>query len=132
MSALSPMPQDRPSIEHFVTISLPAIWAAYARLSQLGANGWRSDDEHELDDIERSHYEGDAIEVDPTRLGGHALEPKRGDYTMHAISALTCGTFSFLLMQRPESRRFPAGSLRPSRSESGGWPAPQIGSGHLG
>lgn len=67
MSALSPMPQDRPnSIEAFCDQLLAGLGSVReGRRSLEQMVGELSDDEQELDDIEPSYYEDDAIEVDP-------------------------------------------------------------------
>lgn len=79
MSALSPMPQDRPnSIEAFCDQLLAGLGSVReGRRSLEQMVGELSDDERAADDIESLPYEDDAIEVDPA-LGwaGHALEPR--------------------------------------------------------
>lgn len=97
MSALSPMPQDRPnSIEAFCDQLLAGLGSVReGRRSLEQMVGELSDDEQELDDIEPSYYEDDAIEVDPALGWAGTRWSHARDYTMHAISALTCGTFSF-------------------------------------
>lgn len=97
MSALSPMPQDRPSsIEAFCDQLLAGLGSVReGRRSLEQMIGELSDDEQELDDIEPSHYGDDAIEVDPALGWAGTRWSHARDYTMRAISALTCGTFSF-------------------------------------
>ena len=130
MSALSPMPQDRPnSIEAFcdqLLAGLGSVREGRRSLDQMV--GELSDDEQELDDIEPSHYEDDAIEVDPA-LGwaGTRWSPAR-DYTMRAISALTCGTFSFLLMQTAGVAALPGLVIAAIAIGAAAGLAPQIGS----
>lgn len=79
MSALSPMPQDRPSsIEAFCDQLLAGLGSVReGRRSLEQMVGELSDDECAADGIEPSAYEDDTIEVDPA-LGwaGHALEPR--------------------------------------------------------
>ena len=87
------MPQDRPSsIEAFCDQLLP-VWAAYAR-AVAAWNKWLASfrmTSRRLDDIEPSHYEDDAIEVDPALGWAGTRWSHARDYTMRAISALTCG-----------------------------------------
>ena len=61
------MPQDRPSsVETFCDQLLAGLGSVReGRRSLEQMVGELSDDEQELDDIEPSHYEDDAIEVDP-------------------------------------------------------------------
>lgn len=133
MSALSPMPQDRPnSIEAFCDQLLAGLGSVReGRRSLEQMVGELSDDEQELDDIEPSYYEDDAIEVDPALGWAGTRWSHARDYAMHAISALTCGAFSFLLMHGRGR-----GASRPGhcgyRDRSGGWPGPPDRLGHLG
>ena len=104
MSALSPMPQDRPnSIEAFCDQLLAGLGSVReGRRSLEQMVGELSDDEQELDGIEPSHYEDDAIEVDPA-LGW------AGTRWSHARPG-HCGY----------------------RNRSGGWSGPPDWLGHLG
>ena len=101
MSALSPMPQDRPSsIEAFCDQLLAGLGSVReGRRSLEQMVGELSDDERTADDIESLPYEDDTIEVDPALGWAGTRWSHARDYTMRAISALTCGAFSFLIMQ---------------------------------
>ena len=101
MSALSPMPQDRPSsIEAFCDQLLAGLGSVReGRRSLEQMVGELSDDECAADGIEPSAYEDDTIEVDPALGWAGTRWSHARDYTMRAISALTCGAFSFLIMQ---------------------------------
>lgn len=125
MSALSPMPQDRPnSIEAFCDQLLAGLGSVReGRRSLEQMVGELSDDEQELDDIEPSHYEDDpALGWAGTRWS-HAR-----DYTMRTISALTCGTFSFLLMQTAGVAALPGLVIAAIAIGAAAGLAPQIGS----
>ena len=130
MSALSPMPQDRPnSIEAFCDQLLAGLGSVReGRRSLEQMVGELSDDEHELDDIEPSHYEDDAIEVDRALGWAGTRWSHARDYTMHAISALTCGTFSFLLMQTAGVAALPGLVIAAIAIGAAAGLAPQIGS----
>ena len=130
MSALSPMPQDRPnSIEAFCDQLLAGLGSVReGRRSLEQMVGELSDDEQELDDIEPSHYEDDAIEVDPALGWAGTRWSHARDYTMHAISALTCGTFSFLLMQTAGVAALPGLVIAAIAIGAAAGLAPQIGS----
>ena len=90
--------------------------------------GELSDDEQELDDIEPSYYEDDAIEVDPALGWAGTRWSHARDYTMHAISALACGTFSFLLMQTAGVAALPGLVIAAIAIGAAAGLAPQIGS----
>lgn len=130
MSALSPMPQDRPnSIEAFCDQLLAGLGSVReGRRSLEQMVGELSDDEQELDDIEPSHYEDDAIEVDPALGWAGTRWSHARDYTMRAISALTCGTFSFLLMQTTGVAALPGLVIAAIAIGAAAGLAPQIGS----
>ena len=130
MSALSPMPQDRPnSIEAFYDQLLAGLGSVReGRRSLEQMVGELSDDEQELDDIEPSYYEDDAIEVDPALGWAGTRWSHARDYTMHAISALTCGTFSFLLMQTAGVAALPGLVIAAIAIGAAAGLAPQIGS----
>ena len=130
MSALSPMPQDRPnSIEAFCDQLLAGLGSVReGRRSLEQMVGELSDDEQELDDIEPSHYEDDAIEVDPALGWAGTRWSHARDYTMRAISALTCGTFSFLLMQTAGVAALPGLAVAAVAIGAAAGLAPQIGS----
>ena len=130
MSALSPMPQDRPnSIEAFCDQLLAGLGSVReGRRSLEQMVGELSDDEQELDDIEPSYYEDDAIEVDPALGWAGTRWSHARDYTMHAISALTCGTFSFLLMQTAGVAALPGLVIAAIAIGAAAGLAPQIGS----
>ena len=130
MSALSPMPQDRPnSIEAFCDQLLAGLGSVReGRRSLEQMVGELSDDEQELDDIEPSHYEDDAIEVDPALGWAGTRWSHARDYTMRAISALTCGTFSFLLMQTAGVAALPGLVIAAIAIGAAAGLAPQIGS----
>ena len=130
MSALSPMPQDRPSsIEAFCDQLLAGLGSVREGRRSLGQMGGElSDDEQELDDIEPSYYEDDAIEVDPALGWAGTRWSHARDYTMHAISALACGTFSFLLMQTAGVAALPGLVIAAIAIGAAAGLAPQIGS----
>ena len=130
ISALSPMPQDRPnSIEAFCDQLLAGLGSVReGRRSLEQMVGELSDDEQELDDIEPSHYEDDAIEVDPALGWAGTRWSHARDYTMRAISALTCGTFSFLLMQTAGVAALPGLVIAAIAIGAAAGLAPQIGS----
>ena len=130
MSALSPMPQDRPnSIEAFCDQLLAGLGSVReGRRSLEQMVGELSDDEQELDGIEPSHYEDDAIEVDPALGWAGTRWSHARDYTMRAISALTCGTFSFLLMQTAGVAALPGLVIAAIAIGAAAGLAPQIGS----
>ena len=130
MSALSPMPQDRPSsIEAFCDQLLAGLGSVReGRRSLEQMIGELSDDEQELDDIEPSHYGDDAIEVDPALGWAGTRWSHARDYTMRAISALTCGTFSFLLMQTAGVAALPGLVIAAIAIGAAAGLAPQIGS----
>ena len=130
MTALSPMPQDRPnSIEAFCDQLLAGLGSVReGRRSLEQMVGELSDDEQELDDIEPSYYEDDAIEVDPALGWAGTRWSHARDYTMHAIAALTCGTFSFLLMQTAGVAALPGLVIAAIAIGAAAGLAPQIGS----
>lgn len=130
MSALSPMPQDRPnSIEAFCDQLLAGLGSVReGRRSLEQMVGELSDDEQELDDIEPSHYEDDTIEVDPALGWAGTRWSHARDYAMHAISALTCGAFSFLLMQTAGVAALPGLVIAAIAIGAAAGLAPQIGS----
>ncbi|MFR2030336.1 MAG: serine/threonine-protein kinase [Collinsella sp.] len=98
--ALLPMPQDRPnSIEAFcdqLLAGLGSVREAVAAWSKWLAS-FRMTSRSST--ISSRHYEDDAIEIDPALGWAGTRWSHARDYTMRAISALACGTFSFLLMQ---------------------------------
>ena len=130
LSALSPMPQDRPnSIEAFCDQLLAGLGSVReGRRSLEQMVGELSNDEQELDDIEPSHYEDDAIEVDPALGWAGTRWSHARDYTMRTISALTCGTFSFLLMQTAGVAALPGLVIAAIAIGAAAGLAPQIGS----
>ena len=130
MSALSPMPQDRPSsVETFCDQLLAGLGSVReGRRSLEQMVGELSDDEQELDDIEPSHYEDDAIEVDPALGWAGTRWSHARDYPMRTISALTCGTFSFLLMQTAGVAALPGLVIAAIAIGVAAGLAPQIGS----
>ena len=101
MSALSPMPQDRPdSIEAFCDRLLAGLGnVREGRRSLEQMVGELSNDERTADDIESLPYEDDVVEVDPALGWAGTRWGRARNYTMRGISALSCGAFSFLLMQ---------------------------------
>ncbi len=101
MSALSPMPQDRPdSIEAFCDRLLAGLGSVReGRRSLEQMVGELSDDERAADDNEPSSYEDDTVEVNPALGWAGTRWSHARNYTMRGISALSCGAFSFLLMQ---------------------------------
>lgn len=129
MSALSPMPQDRPnSIEAFCDQLLAGLGSVReGRRSLEQMVGELSDDEQELDDIEPSHYEDDTSKSTP-HSAGQARAGAMRDYAMHAISALTCGAFSFLLMQTAGVAALPGLVIAAIAIGAAAGLAPQIGS----
>ena len=129
MSALSPMPQDPNSIEAFCDQLLAGLGSVReGRRSLEQMVGELSDDEQELDGIEPSHYEDDAIEVDPVLGWAGTRWSHARDYTMRIISALTCGTFSFLLMQTAGVAALPGLVIAAIAIGAAAGLAPQIGS----
>ena len=72
--------------------------------------------------------EDDAIEVDPALGWAGTRWSHARDYTMHAISALTCGTFSFLLMQTAGVAALPGLVIAAIAIGAAAGLAPQIGS----
>lgn len=91
MSALSPMPQDRPdSIEAFCDRLLAGLGSVReGRRSLEQMVGELSNDECAADDIEPSSYEDDTVEVDPA-LGwaGTALGPRTQLHHARHLGAL--------------------------------------------
>ena len=124
------MPQDRPnSIEAFCDQLLAGLGSVReGRRSLEQMVGELSDDEQELDGIEPSHYEDDAIEVDPALGWAGTRWSHARDYTMRIISALTCGTFSFLLMQTAGVAALPGLVIAAIAIGAAAGLAPQIGS----
>ena len=130
MSALSPMPQDRPnSIEAFCDQLLAGLGSVReGRRSLEQMVGELSDDERAADDIEPSRYEDDTIEVDPALGWAGTRWSHARDYTMRAISALACGAFSFLLMQTAGVAALPGLVVAAIAIGAAAGLAPQIGS----
>ncbi len=130
MSALSPMPQDRPSsIEAFCDQLLAGLGSVReGRRSLEQMVGELSDDERAADGIEPSTYEDDTIEVDPALGWAGTRWSHARDYAMHAISALTCGAFSFLLMQTAGVAALPGLVIAAIAIGAAAGLAPQIGS----
>ena len=130
MSALSPMPQDRPSsIEAFCDQLLAGLGSVReGRRSLEQMVGELSDDERAADDIESLPYEDDAIEVDPALGWAGTRWSHARDYTMRAISALSCGAFSFLLMQTAGVAALPGLVVAAIAIGAAAGLAPQIGS----
>ena len=130
MSALSPMPQDRPnSIEAFCDQLLAGLGSVReGRRSLEQMVGELSDDERTADDIESLPYEDDAIEVDPALGWAGTRWSRARDYTMRAISALTCGAFSFLIMQTASVAALPGLIAAAIAIGAAAGLAPQIGS----
>ena len=75
-----------------------------------------------------THYEDDAIEVDPALGWAGTRWSHARDYTMRIISALTCGTFSFLLMQTAGVAALPGLVIAAIAIGAAAGLAPQIGS----
>ena len=130
MSALSPMPQDRPSsIEAFCDQLLAGLGSVReGRRSLEQMVGELSDDECAADGIEPSAYEDDTIEVDPALGWAGTRWSHARDYTMRAISALTCGAFSFLIMQTAGVAALPGLIAAAIAIGAAAGLAPQIGS----
>lgn len=130
MSALSPMPQDRPnSIEAFCDQLLDDLGSVReGRRSLEQMVGELSDDERAADDIESLPYEDDTIEVDPALGWAGTRWSHARDYTMRAISALTCGAFSFLIMQTAGVAALPGLIAAAIAIGAAAGLAPQIGS----
>lgn len=130
MSALSPMPQDRPdSIETFCDRLLAGLGSVReGRRSLEQMVGELSDDECAADGIEPSAYEDDAIEVDPALGWAGTRWSHARNYTMRAISALSCGAFSFLLMQTAGVAALPGLVVAAIAIGAAAGLAPQIGS----
>lgn len=130
MSALSPMPQDRPSsIEAFCDQLLAGLGSAReGRRSLEQMVGELSDDECAADDMESLPYEDDAIEVDPALGWAGTRWSHARNYTMRAISALSCGAFSFLLMQTAGVAALPGLAVAAIAIGAAAGLAPQIGS----
>lgn len=130
MSALSPMPQDRPdSIEAFcdqLLAGLGSVREGRRSLEQMVSE--LSDDEHAADDMESLPYEDNAIEVDPALGWAGTRWSCARDYTMRGISALTCATFSFLLMQTAGVAALPGLVAAAIAIGAAAGLAPQIGS----
>ncbi|MFR7749763.1 MAG: hypothetical protein ACLU1W_02865 [Collinsella sp.] len=130
MSALSPMPQDRPnSIEAFCDQLLAGLGSVReGRRSLEQMVGELSDDERAADDIESLPYEDDTIEVDPALGWAGTRWSHARDYTMRAISALACGAFSFLIMQTAGVAALPGLIAAAIAIGAAAGLAPQIGS----
>lgn len=130
MSALSPMPQDRPdSIEAFCDRLLAGLGSVReGRRSLEQMVGELSDDECAADGIEPSSYEGDTIEVDPALGWAGTRWSHAHDYIMRGISALSCGAFSFLLMQTAGVAALPGSVVAAIAIGAAAGLAPQIGS----
>ena len=130
MSALSPMPQDRPSsIEAFCDQLLAGLGSVReGRRSLEQMVGELSDDECAADDMESLPYEDDAIEVDPALGWAGTRWSHARNYTMRAISALSCGAFSFLLMQTAGVTALPGLAVAAIAIGAAAGLAPQIGS----
>ena len=130
MSALSPMPQDRPdSIEAFcdrLLAGLGSVREGRRSLEQMVSE--LSDDECAADSIEPSSYEDDTIEVDPALGWAGTRWSCARNYTMRGISALTCATFSFLLMQTAGVAALPGLVAAAIAIGAAAGLAPQIGS----
>ena len=130
MSALSPMPQDRPnSIEAFCDQLLAGLGSVReGRRSLEQMVGELSDDEHAANDIESLPYEDDGIEIDPALGWAGTRWSHARDYAIRAISALACGTFSFLLMQTAGVAALPGLIVAAIAIGAAAGLAPQIGS----
>ena len=90
--------------------------------------GELSNDEHAADDMESLPYEDDAVEVDPALGWAGTRWSRARDYAMRAISALTCATFSFLLMQAAGVAALPGLVVAAIAIGAAAGLAPQIGS----
>ena len=130
MSALSPMPQDRPdSIEAFCDRLLAGLGSVReGRRSLEQMVGELSNDECAADDIEPSSYEDDTVEVDPALGWAGTRWGRARNYTMRGISALSCGAFSFLLMQTAGVATLPGLVVAAVAIGAAAGLAPQIGS----
>ena len=130
MSALSPMPQDRPdSIEAFCDRLLAGLGSVReGRRSLEQMVGELSNDECAADDIEPSSYEDDTVEVDPALGWAGTRWGRARNYTMRGISALSCGAFSFLLMQTAGVAALPGLVVAAIAIGAAAGLAPQIGS----
>ena len=130
MSALSPMPQDRPnSIEAFCDQLLAGLGSVReGRRSLEQMVGELSDDERAADGIEPSSYADDTVEVDPALGWAGTRWSHARNYTMRAISALSCGAFSFLLMQTAGVAALPGLVVAAIAIGAAAGLAPQIGS----
>ena len=130
MSALSPMPQDRPnSIEAFCDQLLAGLGSVReGRRSLEQMVGELSDDERAADGIEPSSYADDTVEVDPALGWAGTRWSCARNYTMRAISALSCGAFSFLLMQTAGVAALPGLVVAAIAIGAAAGLAPQIGS----
>ena len=132
MSALSPMPQDRPnSIEAFCDQLLAGLGSVReGRRSLEQMVGELSDDERAADGIEPSSYADDTVEVDPALGWAGTRWSCARNYTMRAISALSCGAFSFLLMQTAGVAALPGLVVAAIAIGAAAGPADRLG--HLG
>jgi hypothetical protein len=130
MSALSPMPQDRPdSIEAFCDQLLAGLGSVReGRRSLEQMVGELSDDECAADDMESLPYEDDTVEVDPALGWAGTRWSHARNYTMRGISALSCGAFSFLLMQTAGVAALPGLVVAAIAIGAAAGLAPQIGS----
>jgi len=130
MSALSPMPQDRPSsIEAFCDQLLAGLGSVReGRRSLEQMVGELSDDECAADDMESLPYEDDTVEVDPALGWAGSRWGRARNYTMRGISALSCGAFSFLLMQTAGVAALPGLVVAAIAIGAAAGLAPQIGS----
>ena len=130
MSALSPMPQDRPSsTEAFCDQLLAGLGSVReGRRSLEQMVGELSDDECTADDMESLPYEDDTVEVDPALGWAGTRWSCARNYTMRAISALSCGAFSFLLMQTAGVAALPGLVVAAIAIGAAAGLAPQIGS----
>ena len=90
--------------------------------------GELSDDERAADDIESLPYEDDTIVVDPALGWAGTRWSHARNYTMRAISALTCGAFSFLIMQTAGVAALPGLIAAAIAIGAAAGLAPQIGS----
>ena len=129
-SELTPMPQDRPnSIEAFCDQLLAGLGSVReGRRSLEQMVGELSDDERAADDTESLPYEDDTIEVDPALGWAGTRWSHARNYTMRAISALTCGAFSFLIMQTAGVAALPGLIAAAIAIGAAAGLAPQIGS----
>jgi len=130
MSALSPMPQDRPdSIEAFCDRLLAGLGSVReGRRSLEQMVGELSDDECAADDMESLPYEDDTVEIDPALGWAGSRWSHARNYTMRGISALSCGAFSFLLMQTAGVAALPGLVVAAVAIGAAAGLAPQIGS----